>query len=391
MRNLALLFLILFSCETKVYKIENEYQLKITSPKYEIYLDHLTSSFELASQYLPVWRGEEAFAFLNRKNNEIKIYQLNTGLLSDSIQYQKDGPNGVGRIYEFHIHNEDSIFLNSKFSYRIYLINQESKILNQYYLLPKNTEFGMGGIPKGSSQTALPSMPIWHPPTLIDHFLYINSSADRDIFKPEYYDSELIYRLNLQTGEYDYLIEYAEKYKGNVWGVGFESVYSLYNKNNYSFIFSFPIEDHIYETRDFNSFEKHVFKSSLVPEVKPMSKPTNEFSIYYKYFKSNSAYGSILYDPNRKVYFRIANLKIEDDNYNEPTNALSNPQDFVVIVSDDSFNLIHEERFKQPKNGQYVPRMSFVNKTGLNIAFIDYDNEDKLTFVNFKLEKNDSK
>jgi len=184
---------------------------------------------------------------------------------------------------------------------------------------------------------------------------------------------------------------FAEKYKGNVWGVGFNSVYSLYNKKNDSFIFSFPIEDHIYQTRDFNSFEKHRIKSSLVSEVKPMSKPTNEFSIYYRYFKTNSAYGSILYDPYSKIYFRIANLKIEDDNYIEPKNALSNPQDFVVIVSDDSFNLIHEERFKQPKSGQYVPRMSFVNKTGLNIAFIDYENEDKLTFVNFKLEKHDSK
>ena len=387
---LVYLIFTLISCENKITEMRNDYLFSINHSNYNVFLDYYTSNFEMASQYLPDWRGTEAFAFLNRKNNQIKIYNLNTGLLTDSIQYQNDGPNGVGSIYEFHIHNEDSVFLNAKYSYNIFLIDKLSNIVNSYSLIPEDVEFDVGGIPKGTP-TALVLMPVWHRPVLIDHFLYINSSPDRDPMKPDYYDShELMLRLNLENGKYEYLTGYPDRYKGKIWGVDFGDVYSAYNNNDGSFVLSFPLEDYVYETKDFKSFEKHVFRSSLVSEVKPMSKPTKDFSIYYKYFKDNSAYGTILYDPNNKFYFRIGNLQVHDNDYREPTDALSNPQDFTIIVSDDSFKLLHEEKFRQPSHGQYVPRMSFVNDSGLNIAFVDYNNEDKLTFVNFNLVENET-
>src|SRR5690554_6918456 len=112
---LVYLIFTLISCENKITEMRNDYLFSINHSNYNVFLDYYTSNFEMASQYLPDWRGTEAFAFLNRKNNQIKIYNLNTGLLTDSIQYQNDGPNGVGSIYEFHIHNEDSIFLNAKY------------------------------------------------------------------------------------------------------------------------------------------------------------------------------------------------------------------------------------------------------------------------------------
>lgn len=116
-----------------------------------------------------------------------------------------------------------------------------------------------------------------------------------------------------------------------------------------------------------------------------MSKPSREFFVYYKYFKFSSAYSNILYDPYNKLYYRLGSLEIGEEAYSEPTNALSNPQDFVIIVSDEEFNILHEESFSQPNHGQYVPRMSFVSQTGLQIAFIDYEKEDILKFSTFNL------
>lgn len=59
----------------------------------------------------------------------------------------------------------------------------------------------------------------------------------------------------------------------------------------------------------------------------------------------------------------------------------------MVVVADDSFNVLHDEVFKQQPHGQYVPWMSFVSKSGLHIAFIDYEKENELGFVNFALEE----
>ncbi len=41
----------------------------------------------------------------------------------------------------------------------------------------------------------------------------------------------------------------------------------------------------------------------------------------------------------------------------------------------------------QPSNGQFITRMSFVNEKGLNMAFVDFENEDKLNFVSFKIDR----
>lgn len=374
------------SCETKKNELSDDYRFEVIDPNYTINLDHLTSNYEMASQYLPAWNGREAFAFLNRKNNEIKIYDLNSGNKIDSIQFSSDGPDGVGRIYEFFIHNEDSIFLNARYAYKIKLIDKNSKLINEYSVVPEDTEFDKGGIPKGV-RTALPLMFVWHTPTLLDGSLYIYSAPDRDPMKADYYDSkESIIKMDLSSGSYKYLMGFPESYKGRIWGPDFKVFYSAFNKEKKTFTFSYPIDENIYQTSDFGTFETHHFGSNDVPRLKPMPNPSNQFSIYYKYYKYNSAYANVLYDQYNSIYYRIANLKINEEDYAEPTTAMSNPQDFLVIVCDDAFNILHEETFQQPSNGQFITRMSFVNETGLNMAFVDFENEDKLKFVSFKID-----
>lgn len=354
---------------------------------YSLSLDRFTGAYELSSQYLPDWRGRESYAVLNRHRYEIKIYDLATGLLADSIRYQGEGPEGVGRIYGFHIHNRDSIFLNALYNYRISLVNSKATIVNTYSLLPEGTEFSSGGIPKGG-RTALPIILSTHPAILIDHFLYVSSMPDGNPMEPEYYDSEeLMIRLNLKSVDYEFIMGFTDKYKGNIWGVSFDLLYTAYNKERGSFVLGFTIEDNVYETRDFKSFEKHLFHSSFIPEVRPMSRSTMNVPSG-KLFRETPAYANMLYDAHRKLYFRMGYLRITGE-YQETRDPLANPQDFVVIVADDAFNVLHEEVFKQPVHGQYVPRLSFVNESGLHIAFIDYENEDKLAFVNFTLQKNE--
>lgn len=323
--------------------------------------------------------------FLNRYANEIKIYDLNTGKVMDSIQFQPEGPESVGRIYDFHIHNKDSIFLNDRYGYKIHLVDKKAKKINSFSILPENTVFDKGGIPQ-AQRTALTMFGIYSPARVLNDYLYVSSSPDRDLMEPDFYDSEeLGIRINLNTRKYEYLMGYPESHKNNIWGVDFSKVYSTFNEDENLFVYSFPIDENIYTTSNHQSFDRHLYNSISFPKVKPMAKPDRDFSVYYKYTKFNSAYVNILYDSHRKLYYRLGRYKVREEDYTAPTTSLANPQDIVIIVHDASFNKIYEETIKQPADGQIIPQMSFVNQAGLNIAFVDYSNEDKLNFIRFKV------
>lgn len=391
--NPAILFflgiVLLNCCSFKKGEIESQYYLDITKNHYILNLDHYTSNYEIRSQYLTSWNKKESFAILNRKGNSIKIYDLNSGNLTDSIQFTPDGPEGVGRIYEFYIHNEDSIFLNAKYSYKIHIVNKNGKRINDFLLIPEDVAFDAGGIPE-NHQTALAESFIFNQGNIVDGYLYLSSRPDRDLMKPDFYDSkELGIKINLKNGKNEYLMGYPESHKGNIWGVRFSTMFSTYNEDERTFIYSFPIDEYIYTTSDHKSFEKHLFNSLDFPKVRPMSKTSKDPSAYLKYTDLNSSYANIIHDPYKKLYYRLGTHKVDEESYTTPTSSFSNPKDIAIIIHDSSFQRIHEETITQPKDGQIMPLMSFVNDSGLNIAFVDYNNEDKLTFVNFNLVENE--
>lgn len=361
------------------------YKVKIDTNSYVLQLDHSTSNYEPASQYLPDWKGKESFAFLNRKANEIKIYTMASGQVADSIKFAYDGPNGVGRIYDFFIHNEDSIFLHARYAYRLSLVDRNAGLVKNYRLVPENTELGPGGIPK-DARTALGRMTIAHPPVLIDQHLFIHSSPDRNPMKAEYYESEeLIIKLDLLSGNYHYLTGFPESYKEKAWGVGFQEYFWSYHPDQQSFLMSFPIDDNIYTTTDFTRFETYPLSSQQISQVAPLSDSNMNPDVYFKRYKTNSSYGKILFDSNKRYYYRLANLKIEEESYEEHTNALTNPQDIIVLFANDLIQTIYETRIRQPKNGQFIPTFSFVNENGLHIGYIDFAEEDQLTFAHIDL------
>jgi hypothetical protein len=265
------------------------------------------------------------------------------------------------------------------------LVDGNAGVLKNYRLVPENTEFGPGGIPK-ETRTALGLMTIANPPVIIGQHLFIHSSPDRNPMKAEYYESEeLIIKLDLLSGNYHYLTGFPESYKGKAWGVGFQEYFWSYYPDQQSFLMSFPIDDNIYKTTDFSRFETYPLSSQQISQVAPLSDANMNPDVYFKRYKTNSSYGKILFDSNQRYYYRLANLKIEEESYEEHTNALANPQDIIVLFANDLFQTIHETRIRQPKNGQFIPTFSFVNEKGLHIGYIDFAEEDQLTFAHIDL------
>ena len=48
---------------------------------------------------------------MNHYSNEIQMYDLNEKTFHKSLKFSYEGDEGVGKIFGFHIHNLDSIFL----------------------------------------------------------------------------------------------------------------------------------------------------------------------------------------------------------------------------------------------------------------------------------------
>lgn len=193
--------------------------------------------------------------------------------------------------------------------------------------------------------------------------------------------------MDLNSGNYHFLTGFPESYKGKAWGVGFQEYFWSYFPDQQSFVLSFPIDENIYKTTDFSRFETYPLSSQQISRVAPLSDPTMNPDVYFKRQKTNSYYGKILFDHNKRYFYRLANVKIEEESYEEHTNALANPQDIIIIFANELFQIIHETRIRQPKNGQFIPTFSFVNEIGLHIGYIDFAEEDQLKFAHIDLSQ----
>lgn len=109
---------------------------------YQLDLDRFTSPVEDHYQYVTNWRGEEAYAFHIEAKGQIKLYSLATGALLETLPYALNQPNLQYGIHDFYILNEDSIFLNRRRAYKVYLIDSAYEIIKTLNFMSENNIFG---------------------------------------------------------------------------------------------------------------------------------------------------------------------------------------------------------------------------------------------------------
>jgi hypothetical protein len=100
-------------------------------------LDSVTSTGERNFQYFED-KNKEYFCYFNRKDNTILFYDYKKANLDFKLALNKDGPDGVGEISGFLVHNLDSIFVYRYGGALLYLINKNGKVKNKYDLKSSN-------------------------------------------------------------------------------------------------------------------------------------------------------------------------------------------------------------------------------------------------------------
>ena len=332
--------------------------------EYEIEIDSVTAPDFTHYQYFQE-AGKEYFSFLNKVTQEINFYNLETKTLAFKIPLYYEGPNSVGNLQGFnsgyHVHNLDSIFVLNRNYGKLFLVNGNSQVLNDYQIAYDKA------IP---SPVIAPNAPMY----LKDHRVHlINIQTGMNHFGVnKNYRSDYATSLDIQNDENQTYLSYPESYSKGIWGITLHTISRTIDPHKQRFFVSYPIDDYIYEYNlDGHAVGKYEATSSL--KEKSMSMKKRHFTPRGRknYYLSQSKYTNILFDPHRQLIFRECIGSIPKEALNE--NRLVFP-DRALVMLDKNLKKIGE--IKEPGNQRLV---LFFNEKGIH-RYVETNNEDVLRF-----------
>ncbi|WP_215225121.1 DUF4221 family protein [Echinicola shivajiensis] len=340
-------------------------------------LDAETPNLSMGLAYYP---SEPPMLFnLNPKTNSLQIFDLEEKVLYKTLTFEKEGQKGVGRVFGFHVHNLDSIFLFPQNKGEIYLTDTSGMLKSKVkYDVPlyHTAAFVMNSY--------FASLPVIEGGEMV-----VKTHVDGDhkaIKSAELAERSLTYSIDLNEGKVrllphhypaDYLSNGKRHFEASFAASPSRMVYSLF-------------ADH-----------KLYYASSKGDSLKVKNAPSkyvkSDFGNYpigskrfesYQYFYASPHYGSLLYDPYRKVFYRFCYPKVEVENEEQALKLRRYPEGFSIMVLDEDLNILGETLFAK---GKYYPNNAFITEEGLYLSINHADNprnrEDYLSFDLFGLEE----
>lgn len=325
--------------------------------------------------------GKIYFTHTPTSKNTIQLYDIEKQILAFEIPYEEEGPDGV-KVPNYHIPlTSDSFFVGNHLAASYALINKDGKVLKRYSWQDK--------------QQIDPFIPGFR---YKNQLIFILSPDFARLYEKNYtdprslQDDSILMSLDIFTKERQKFFTWPKQYC--------EQNYLHLTKYTHAcrgagdtLVLSLAASDELY-LFDLNRLEAGpidtvMAKSSM---VKPISLPKGSAgaNAVVDSSYSASAYLNIIYDPYRKLYYRIGYTPpVEDQMLNTVIPGFQLPKrDIVVLTLDSRFNVIGEDRI----DGALVfAQNALVTPQGL--AFLEnhfnQENapEDAFRFFVFKPEK----
>jgi len=305
--------------------------------------DKSSNVFALSQIHLEE-NGNPLFIHLNyfdSNPNYLFVNSLNDPTLDLVLEFENEGPNGVGGVTEFYFHSFDSIFLVDRYRYLVSLADSSGLVKKSYRL--KNSDSN-----RPDAESVLP----WSTPKsrifLRGKFLYIPTLPDTDPFKSQYKKKNLLLKLDLETGDYTALLGYPEWYQdGNFWGGPdhkLPSISPMEDQNK--LLISFPLVDSVYlfdlETESMTPYF-HMGSSNIESPI-PINFEDNQTDKSRHFQLGTDYYFSINYDPYRKEFWRVFFKRYDEESITKILKRESGR-------SNQQFFLVYDENLK--KIGEY--------------------------------------
>ncbi|SFB19175.1 protein of unknown function [Algoriphagus aquimarinus] len=341
---LILLGLALCSCSRNVEKNTSAKSMTFeTEGSRVIPINDKSSNFSLLSQVLFKENADPLYIHLNyfRSNpNYLFINSFADPALDLVLEFENEGPNGVGSVTEFYFHSYDSIFLIDRYRYMVSLADSSGKVKQSYRLKENesNRPDEDSVLPMSTSQSRM---------FLMGKFLYIPCVPDTDPFKSQYKRKNLLIKLNLETGDYTTLLGYPEWYQdGNFWGGPDHMLPSISpSEDQTQVLVSFPLVDSVYmlDLKTERMTPYFWMGSSTIESPIPIDFADRQLEIGKRFQLATDYYFSLNYDPHRKEYWRVFHKKYDEESIEKILKRESGtPNRNSVIVYDEKLERIGE-------------------------------------------------
>lgn len=340
-------------------------------------LDNLATFEVFHFQYFQN-EGEESLFVLNVINQSLDQYNLLHGNMVKRIDLNIDPMYQRGQFNSFYIHNLDSIFLFQRMTL-LYskLINDRGEVKTMY--MPSNPLDGENEL--AFNHVTIPSSPKY----LINDKLYFaiwtvknttfQGSVDRT------FKANAIFDLNSDSVFLTPQPTYPNSYLGKGWVTDFVA-YSRILGHDGSWIYSWPALDSlILFSTDLSSSQSIVAKSDFSAGFEPHGFNLNteeRFTIPV----SETHYGRIVFDPFRKLYYRIVSIGRSPFLEEIVGQESLYRNKFSVLILNQDLSLKQEVVFPSEtynpwglfvgEKGLYLPKINILYK-GLDEDLVEYD------------------
>lgn len=300
--------------------------------------------------------------------NALDLYNISERKFVKRIELAEKGPNSINSINSIFIHNLDSIFIEESSS--LVIIDTIGKIRRRINLRGEEI-FNNNKIPYGIFTSTL-NFSIKYSSKNNTVLLYY-APREFEYFSNKYLMTSFLGEISLAniTPKITLLpLKYSSYYlKGK--DIGFGSMFQP-NVTIYKdlIVYNFPIESNIYTynlyTGDTHKFgAKSVFSNNLV-------EPYSENQDRNTHLVKSTIFLKTIYDPYKKLFYRIHWGNCENKNNSMELNTLSH-KPLYLMVFDQDFNVLKEIKLEDNK---YLPFGYFLTDEGLFISSGHPNNED---------------
>ena len=362
MKNIYLVFITagllnLASCSDKgisnsEVEIGSRILLKRDSAKdIRLSLDQFTKLSTRAVRYLDY--GEEDYLlFLNDITNSIYRYNLNNSENPGILSFEEQGPMGVGKITGFDVDGPDSLFLLSRYDYKLTLVeNPWTQVsLNTFRLSGPTVEM----TPYATTQARMVS---------VEGKLYVLSIPFFRMGTSSFLkEGKNLLILDLGDSSIELKNIYSKIY-GRDWSAFYGRGSLAFNDRENKFVSSFAAESGLLTFSTPQNVDFVPVNSTLVKEVQLFDGEHNNQQEEQMHLYENPRYIGVYFDKFRNVYYRLVHVPNPSAVKTKDVERLK-VRSIVIQVFDRDFELIGEQELPP----YYFHEMVFVGKKGLFVG-----------------------